>query len=96
MPGKSRHGKGKHPHHSRKSKAIQRQEARTSQQNATVATPPKAATVEVDKTYTPKPAAIPEKKKSIQYPFIAGELRRIGLLAGIILVILIILALVLS
>jgi len=96
MPGKSRHGKGKHPHHSRKSKAIQRQEAKAIQQQTTVDTVPKATPIDIDKAPPPKPTVISEKKQSIQYPFIADELRRIGILAGIIVMILIILALVLS
>ena len=96
MPGKSRHGKGKHPHRSKKSKAIQRQETRASQRNAALDTRPIAAATDIDKTATPKPTVTSEKTKTIQYPFIAGELRRIGILAGIILIILIILALVLS
>ena len=96
MPSKSRHGKGKHPHHSKKSKTIQRQEARASQQQVTVDTSPKATPTDIDKVAPPKPAVSAERKKAIQYPFIIGELRRIGILAGIILIILIILAIVLS
>ena len=96
MPGKSRHGKGKHPHHSKKSKAIQRQEAKASQQQVTVDASLKATPTDIDKAAPPKPAVVSERKKAIQYPFIIGELRRIGILAGIIMIILIILALVLS
>ncbi len=94
MPGKSRrHGKGKHPHHSKKSKAIQHKEAAALQQTAATSVPGQAAAI--DTTPLPKVAATPAKTRTLQYPYITGELRRIGILAGIILVILIILAVVL-
>ncbi len=93
MPSKSRSSKGKHPHKSKKSKAIQRQEATRMQPHRVVDSSRPAA---VD-TKSAVEAALPvEKTQTIQYPFIINELRRIGILAGIILVILIILALILS
>jgi len=95
MPGKSRHGKVKHHHRSKKSKAKQRHDAMTFQPPAAVDTPQPAAAISTPpsaKTPTPPPAA----PRMAQYPYITKELRRIGILAGIILVILIVLALVLS
>jgi hypothetical protein len=93
MPGKSRHSKGKHPHHSKKSRARQRY-------GVMPVTPPAAETPRPAATVTmpsapskPTPAA---KSRIAEYPYITTELRRIGILAGIILVILIVLALVLS
>jgi hypothetical protein len=93
MPGKSRHGKGRHPHHSKKSKAklhsamalTQPGVADTSQPAAAASTPPSSDV-----------SASPTKFRTPQYPYITAELRRIGILAGIIIVILIILAQVLS
>jgi hypothetical protein len=92
MPGKSRHAKGKH-HHSKKSKAKQRQEAIDVQQ-VTDGTPGQATAI--DMISIPKTATSPAKTRTMQYPYIASELRTIGILAGIIIVILIISALVLS
>ena len=94
MPGKSRHGKGKHPHLSKKSRARQRHDTvalpqpvvtDAHQPAATISTPPSLRT-----------PASPRTSRVAQYPYITTELRRIGILAGIILVILIVLALVLS
>jgi len=94
MPGKSRHGKGKHPHHSKKSKAKLRHSAMSLQQPIAADTTQPVAT-----TITPPSSRVPTspaKPRIAQYPYITTELRRIGILAGIILVILIVLALVLS
>ena len=93
MPSKPRHIKGKHPHQSKKSKAIQRQEALASQPS----TPEKPAQVIATVTLsTPKPAEIPSKQRTVSHPFIYKELRRIGILAAIMFIILIILAVVIS
>jgi hypothetical protein len=92
MPGKSRHAKGKH-HRSKKSKAKQRQGA-ISVPQVTAGTPGQATatgTISIPKTVTS-----PAKIRTMQYPYIASELRTIGILAGIIIVILIISALVFS
>jgi hypothetical protein len=101
MPGKSRHGKGKHPRYSKKSKIRQRQ--------ASAGTPPtgaglpQQANASISKSAAPA-AATPAPKASVrpaivttaQYTDIVGELKRIGILTGIIIVILIILYIVLS
>ena len=94
MPGKSRHGKGKHHYHSKKSRAEHRHIATALQPPVVADTPTPAATVS-----TPPPVKAPTSPKAlkaVRYPYITDELRRIGILAGIILVILIVLALVLS
>ena len=94
MPGKSRYGKGKHAHHSKKSKAKQRYGAMALQQSiATEAPQPVATIITPPSSRTPTSSA---KTRIAQYPYITTELRRIGILAGVILVILIVLALVLS
>ena len=98
MPEKSRHGKAKY--HTKKSKAKQRSAALPSQQQAVAIAPKPAVATRV--------SALPEKVRTtekirtatvsgaVRYPYITAELKRIGILAGIILVILIVLALVLS
>jgi hypothetical protein len=101
MPGKSRHGKGKHPHYSKKGKIRQRQVSAGTPQPAGAGLPqPAAASI-------PKPAApatAPRAPKASVSPAAAAiayssnvvsELKRIGILTGIIIVILIILSIVL-
>lgn len=92
MPAKSRNVKGKHPHHSKKSKAIQRQGMVSVKQETAVAASPSAVTAAT----APLPRAVSGKSAALQYPYIMQELRRIGILAGIILVVLIVLAIILS
>jgi len=93
MSGKSRRGRFKRSSQSRKKKgrlaspAIAAQQPVATQTHEPVA-PSKAATTAASKpTPVPAPAAI-------RYPFITTELRRIGILAGIMLVVLIVLSLV--
>ena len=94
MPGKSRHGKGKHPVRSKR-----RRSGRSS--GAIAAQPPVSQTYEpvpqpevsAPSPSAPTPAAA---ATTARYPYIITELRRIGILAGITLVILVVLALVLS
>ncbi len=91
------------PRKSRRVKAFQskrRQERRSHQTADTrqpAATPPPKPAVPSD---APAPPAGAPKTKSTpstgRYPFVAAELKRIGILAGIMLVILIVLVLVLS
>ena len=94
MPGKSRHSKGKHPHHSKRSRAKQRHGGMAFQQHVSADIPKPAATASMPSS--PSTLTSPAKSRTAQYPYITTELRRIGILAGIILVILIVLALVLS
>ena len=95
MPGKSRHGKGKHPARSKRrrsgrgSLAIGAQQPPVSQTYEPVPQPK----VPVPSPSAPTPAAT---VATARYPYIITELRRIGILAGITLVILVVLALVLS
>ena len=94
MPAKSKHGKGKHHHQSRRSKAIQRQASSAVKQTAVDDT--QVPTAGPDIPPVPEVRTESAKVKTMQYPFIVNELRRIGILAGIILVALIILAIILS
>jgi len=93
MPDKSRHGKGKHPHHSKKSKAIRRQASISLQQQATDVAPEPSAPVKA--TPAPKAAAAPAAITTPRYPYVSGALKRTGILAGITIVVLIVLSIVL-
>lgn len=92
MPSKSQHSRGKHSHQSKKSKSIQRREA-------WAARPPineKAApVVEAATVPAPKPVEIPSRQHAVSHPYISGELKKIGVIAAIMFIILIILAVVL-
>jgi hypothetical protein len=93
MPAKSRRGKGKHPHLSKKKKAMIRQVSTPLQQQAATVAPKPAVSVKAPAA--PKPDATPEVATAIRYPYVAEELKRIGILAGIVIVILIVLSIVL-
>lgn len=95
MSGKSRHGRGKHTSHGKKKKMKLRQPMLAAQ--------PSPAAVAAEAPVSPPEAPVAETKKSIlpasikaKYPYIFGELRRIGILGGVMLVILIALALILT
>ncbi len=82
MPGKSRHGRGKHSFHDKKGKSrhappVILQQPETDKPVVSAVTTPAAIGID------------------IQYPHALIELRRIGILAGIMLTILVVLALVL-
>jgi hypothetical protein len=95
MPGKSRRQKGQYASQSKKRKgkpgrpALPAQQSAVAQARETVSSPNVPAPPASVPVPTAKPAAA-------QYPHIASELRTIGLLAGIMLTILIVLVLVLS
>lgn len=94
MPAKSRRYKGKHPHHSKKSKAMMRQAGPQpqTQPQETAAAPkpvePAGVTSETKPVRTPEAAVL-------RYPYVTEELKRIGILAGIIIVVLIVLSIIL-
>jgi len=95
MPGKSRRGGGKRSFQSKKKKGRRSPASVVSQRQAGIqidkpVAPPKVAVPAVSEP-TPMPVPAP-----VRYPYVLTELRRIGILAGIILVILVVLALVLS
>jgi hypothetical protein len=90
MAGKSRHGKGKRYHYSKKSKALHRQAiagAPAAAMNAAPAAPTAMA--------APSKAAAAQATEN-PYPYVGGELRRIAILGGIIIVILVVLSFVLT
>ena len=91
MPGKSRHGKGKHT--SRRKRRGEKQHSApvaARQQPVTKTREPEPAPRPV--TPTPPPVA---KRTATQYPYIAAEVRTIGILAGILVAILVVLYFVL-
>ena len=95
MSGKLRHGKGKHPVRSKRrrsgrdSLAIAAQRPPVSQTYEAVPQPEVSAS-------SPSAPAPSVTVSTARYPYIITELRRIGILAGITLVILVVLVLVLS
>ncbi len=95
MPGKSRRRKGKHLPQSKKRKSGRHFLATVAQQPAVAQTrePVSRPEVSAPSASVPTPMA---KLAAIRYPYVATELRTIGILAGIMLIILTILALVLS
>ena len=95
MSGKSRVSKQKHITRSKRRKGKQISPQPVAQQRAVAPTHEAVADTEAAippvKVSTPKSATT-----AVPYPYIVGELRGIGILAGIVLVILVVLALVLS
>jgi len=91
MPGKSKRSKGKHPHYHRKNKARQRQAGTALPQTVAGNTPKPAVPVSVSASISPK-AAAPAGASTI-YPreYTISEIKRIGILTGIIAIILIVL-----
>lgn len=95
MPNKSRRGRGKYSPPSKKKKGklsrpvVIAPQPAVSQGREPAPQLDKSAPVPSVPTPAIKPAAV-------QYPYIASELRMIGILAGVMLVILVVLALVLS
>jgi hypothetical protein len=92
MPGKSRHHRRRQSAWARKRKERQ----------SPIGTIQQQAAVPIHEAAAPKVSApassVPISKVTpavARYPYITGELRRIGILAGIMLVILVVLALVL-
>ena len=94
MPNKSRHGKRKHSTLSKRRKERQRSLATTTRQPETAqVSMPTSSTGKVNsKTSVQAPSATPATD---DYAYVTAELKRIGILTGVILVILIVLALVL-
>jgi preprotein translocase subunit SecF len=88
MPPKSRNSRGKQTHQSRKSKAKQRQGLAVAKPETSMKSTQTIKSPEV------RQAATATKTQTMVYPYVTGELKRIGVLAAIIIVILIILVIV--
>ncbi len=95
MPGKSRHGRGKYLPKSGKKKGKHDRSAMLVQSPAVTQNhePVPSPDVSVPSARVPTPVVKPAVG---QYPYIAAELRTIGILAIIMLIVLTVLALVLS
>jgi len=93
MSGKSRHSRRKRFSQNKKRKGRQSSPGAVVPQQAGIQTDEPAAPAQVAAPSASAPVPAPT---AAQYPYILAELRRIGILAGIVLVILIVLALVLS
>ena len=100
MPGKSGHAKGKHLSRSKRRKGSQKSQLESAASPAI--TTPQQPITQANEPAPALTASAPSasiltpvtKLPAIQYPYIGIELRRIGILAGIMLVILVVLALV--
>ncbi len=90
MSGKSRRSRGKHSFQSKKRKGGLSPPTIVTQQQAVAPTVEPVPTPEVPRK------SVPAAVTAVQYPYILTELRRIGILAGIILAILVVLALILA
>ena len=94
MPHKSQRRRGKHSAQSKKRKSRLDSSVTVAQQQTTAQTyrPVSRPSVSAPSASVPAHIATPT---ATQYPYIVAELRRIGILAGIVLAILIVLASVL-
>jgi hypothetical protein len=98
MPGKSKHSKGKRPQNRNRA----RQPMAPSAANATGTAAPAAVGTAISPPRTLKGAASKAMSKTLaysgatteQYPFFTSELKRIAVITGVLLVVLIVLALV--
>ncbi len=93
MPGKSQRSRKKHSFQGKKKKGRRSPPGVVAQRQADIqidkpVAPPKVVAPAVSAP-TPMPVLTP-----VRYPYVLTELRRIGILAGIMLVILVVLALV--
>ncbi len=95
MPGKSRHDRRKHSFRGKKKKG---------RRNPPGVVAQRQAGIQIDKPVAPPIVAAPSASAptpmplltAVRHPYILTELRRIGILAGIILAVLVVLVLVLS
>jgi hypothetical protein len=86
------------PKKPRRGKVFQSKKKRARQPAVTRPAEPTAVAVQEDTRAVPTPAAgavMKAKSAIVKYPYVKAELRRIGLLAGAVAVILVVLALVL-
>ena len=94
MPDRAQHSKGKHTPHSKKRKVRRSHLSKVSQQQSVsptneAAAPPKKVVTTLTDVVTPPPTAV-------KCPNLLIELRRVGILAGAMLAILLTLVLVLD
>ncbi len=92
MSGKSRRSRGKHSFRSKKSRGRPTSPVIATQQQ--MATPTGESVSPSEVSAPSASTSVPATKTAVRHPYIFAELRRIGILAGIMLAILIVLALV--
>ena len=90
MPGKSQHKHGKHSSRNKKRMGRPNRPVMAAQPTPTESARETSAPRQIPK------APVATAGTAVQYPYIFTELRRIGILSGVMLVILIIIALVLT
>ncbi len=95
MPGKPRHGKGRNTFQSKKRREHQRTQAPVTQTQAAAQPAGASASTGLPATKVKATAASPKAAPSFKYRYIATELRRITILSGTIIAILIGLVLIL-
>ncbi len=95
MPGKSRHDRRKHSFQGKKKKGRRSPPGVVSQQQTDIQIDRSVAPPSVAASSVSTPAPMPVLT-AVRHPYILTELRRIGILAGVMLAILVVLVLVLS
>ncbi len=95
MPGKSRHDRRKHSFQSKKKKGRRSSPGVVARRQADIQIDKPVASPRVAAPSASAPTPMPVLT-AVRHPYILTELRRIGILAGVILAILVVLALVLS
>ncbi len=95
MSDKSRHSRGKHSAQSKKKKSKSIHPTTLAQQPAVTQTHESVSPAKVPVTPVSVPTPV-AKPATVSYPHVAAELRTIGILATIMLIILVVLASVLS
>ena len=95
MPGKSRHNIKKHSFQSKKKKSRRSPSGVVPQQQENIQSDKPVA---LHRVATPSASTLTQMPvlTAVRHPYVLAELRRIGILAGILLAILVVLALVLS
>ena len=95
MPGKSRHDRRKHSFQGKKKKGRRSPAGVVAQQQAVTETHKPVVHPRVAAPSASAPTPMPGLT-AVRHPYILTELRRIGILAGVMLAILVVLVLVLS
>lgn len=94
MPGRAQHSKGKHTPQSKTRKGRRSHPGNASQQQSV--SPPSEAAAPPRKIVTPLTDVVTPPPTTVKNPNLLIELRRVGILAGVMLVILLTLVLVLN
>ncbi len=94
MPGRAQHSKGKHTPHGKKRKVRQSHLSKVPQQQSVSLT--SEATALTKKIVTPLADVVAPPPTAVKCPNLLVEMRRVGILAGVMLAILLALVLVLD